>query len=67
MNIGFLHTSYMFQHETHILQNSNIKTEEVKPGALIHYLQKGLLYTEVEYHASEVNIKKIYIYIRRKK
>ncbi|KAL6623915.1 WD40 repeat-like protein [Neocallimastix californiae] len=50
---GFLHTSYMFQHETHILQNSNIKTEEVKPGALIHYLQKGLLYTEVEYHASE--------------
>lgn len=50
---GFAHTSYMFQHETHILQNSNIKTENVKPGALIHYLQKGLLYTEVEYHANE--------------
>jgi len=50
---GFAHTSYMFQHETHILQNNNIKTENVKPGALIHYLQKGLLYTEVEYHANE--------------
>jgi len=50
---GFSHTSYMFQHETHILQNSSIKTEDVKPGALIHYLQKGLLYTEVEYHANE--------------
>ncbi|ORX58485.1 WD40 repeat-like protein [Piromyces finnis] len=50
---GFKHTSFMFQHETHILQNSNIKTENVKPGALIHYLQKGLLYTEVEYHANE--------------
>jgi len=52
----------MFQHETHILQNSNIKTENVKPGALIHYLQKGLLYTEVEYHANEVNKEKTPIF-----
>ncbi|XP_017151665.1 F-box-like/WD repeat-containing protein ebi [Drosophila miranda] len=49
---GFLHSSYVFGIESHISQ-SNINGALVPPAALLTILQKGLLYTEVEWSVGE--------------
>lgn len=49
---GFLHSAYVFGIESHISQ-SNINGALVPPAALLTILQKGLLYTEVEWSVAE--------------
>ncbi|CAF4768651.1 unnamed protein product, partial [Rotaria socialis] len=46
-NIGFVHSSYLFGLESHIVQTS-INANIVPPGALLSLIQKGLYYTEAE-------------------
>ena len=46
---GFIHTSYTFSHE------SLIKSIDIAPGMLISLVQKGLQYTDIEYHINEEN------------
>ncbi|KAH8361023.1 hypothetical protein KR093_011763 [Drosophila rubida] len=49
---GFMHSAYVFGIESHISQ-SNINGALVPPAALLTVLQKGLLYTEVEWTLGE--------------
>ncbi|KAL7742358.1 hypothetical protein ACLKA6_018994 [Drosophila palustris] len=49
---GFLHSAYVFGIESHISQ-SNLNGALVPPAALLTILQKGLLYTEVEWSVGE--------------
>ncbi|XP_037709514.1 F-box-like/WD repeat-containing protein ebi [Drosophila subpulchrella] len=49
---GFLHSAYVFGIESHISQ-SNINGALVPAAALLTILQKGLLYTEVEWSVGE--------------
>ncbi|ALC38516.1 ebi [Drosophila busckii] len=49
---GFKHSAYVFGIESHISQ-SNINGALVPPAALLTILQKGLLYTEVEWSVTE--------------
>ncbi|CAF3088523.1 unnamed protein product [Rotaria socialis] len=44
---GFVHSSYLFGLESHIVQTS-INANIVPPGALLSLIQKGLYYTEAE-------------------
>eukprot|EP01097_Dermamoeba_algensis_P007853 TRINITY_DN5061_c0_g1_i1.p1 TRINITY_DN5061_c0_g1~~TRINITY_DN5061_c0_g1_i1.p1 ORF type:complete len:486 (-),score=50.70 TRINITY_DN5061_c0_g1_i1:255-1712(-) len=46
---GFQHSAFTFLNES-LVYKSNINSTEVPPGALISYLQKGLLYKEMETH-----------------
>lgn len=48
---GFEHSSFVFQMETSI-NHVDLKTQ-VEPGKLISILQKGLLYSQVEYHITK--------------
>jgi transducin (beta)-like 1 len=50
---GFTHSTFAFQYETAI-HRSELKVNNVRPGALISLLQKGLLYSEVETHLNTV-------------
>lgn len=50
--LGFLHSAYVFGIESHISQ-SNLNGALVPPAALLTILQKGLLYTEVEWSVGE--------------
>lgn len=49
---GFLHSAFVFGIESHISQ-SNINGALVPPAALLTILQKGLMYTEVEWSVGE--------------
>ncbi|SPP77855.1 F-box-like/WD repeat-containing protein TBL1XR1 [Drosophila guanche] len=49
---GFLHSAYVFGTESHI-SRSRIDGRLVPPAALITILQKGLLYTEVEWSVDD--------------
>lgn len=49
---GFIHSAFVFGIESHISQ-SNINGALVPPAALLTILQKGLLYTEVEWSVGE--------------
>ncbi|XP_061402822.1 F-box-like/WD repeat-containing protein ebi [Musca vetustissima] len=49
---GFSHSAFVFGIESHISQ-SNINGALVPPAALLTILQKGLLYTEVEWSVGE--------------
>ncbi|XP_013102393.1 F-box-like/WD repeat-containing protein ebi [Stomoxys calcitrans] len=49
---GFTHSAFVFGIESHISQ-SNINGALVPPAALLTILQKGLLYTEVEWSVGE--------------
>ena len=51
--IGFKHAAFTFGNES-LVANANFNSSDVPPGALISYLQKGLLYKEIETHLSEV-------------
>lgn len=50
--IGFTHSAFVFGIESHISQ-SNINGALVPPAALLTILQKGLLYTEVEWSVGD--------------
>lgn len=50
LEAGFTHSAYTFGHESFQNKNTNIDGRQVQPGALISYMQKGLLYTEAETH-----------------
>lgn len=50
--VGFSHSAFVFGIESHISQ-SNINGALVPPAALLTILQKGLLYTEVEWSVGE--------------
>ncbi len=50
---GFVHSAFSFFNESTI-PRSNINGANVPHGALINFLQKGLLYAEMEAHVSEV-------------
>ncbi|XP_028897868.1 F-box-like/WD repeat-containing protein ebi isoform X2 [Zeugodacus cucurbitae] len=49
---GFVHSAFVFGVESHISQ-SNINGALVPPAALLTILQKGLMYTEVEWSVGE--------------
>uniref|UniRef100_A0A1A9V0W9 WD repeat-containing protein 55 homolog n=1 Tax=Glossina austeni TaxID=7395 RepID=A0A1A9V0W9_GLOAU len=49
---GFIHSAFVFGIESHISQ-SNINGALVPPAALLTILQKGLMYTEVEWSVGE--------------
>ncbi|KAJ3352899.1 hypothetical protein HDU83_007556 [Entophlyctis luteolus] len=49
---GFAHAAFAFRGEARVGVRS-LKLPRVAPGALIAFLQKGLLYTEVEAHTLE--------------
>ncbi|KAJ3297569.1 hypothetical protein HK104_000367 [Borealophlyctis nickersoniae] len=49
---GFTHSSFAFQAESAI-HKTEIKGANVRPGAMISLLQKGLQYIEVETHTNE--------------
>lgn len=51
--VGFVHTGFAFQNETHI-HKSELKNANVQQGALVNILQKGLQYTDLELHVNEV-------------
>jgi transducin (beta)-like 1 len=51
--IGFVHSSYLFGLESHIVQTS-INANIVPPGALLSLIQKGLYYTEAELSIGDV-------------
>ncbi|KJE93500.1 Tbl1xr1 protein [Capsaspora owczarzaki ATCC 30864] len=51
---GFLHSAFTFGHESLITRSAaSSLSREVAPGALITFLQKGLLYVEAETHLQE--------------
>ncbi len=49
---GFSHSAFTFSSES-LLNKANLHTADVAPGALISFLQKGLLYLEVETHIED--------------
>ena len=50
---GFTHSAFTFSYESFI-HKSNINSNDVPPGALISFVQKGLQYLEMEANVSEV-------------
>ena len=52
---GFRHSAFTFANESQVVK-SNINGSAVPPGALISYLQKGLLYQQIETHVNDVRI-----------
>jgi hypothetical protein len=52
--LGFVHSSYLFGLESHIVQTS-INANIVPPGALLSLIQKGLYYTEAELSVGDVS------------
>lgn len=52
IGLGFIHSAFVFGIESHISQ-SNINGALVPPAALLTILQKGLMYTEVEWSVGE--------------
>lgn len=51
--IGFNHSAFIFSNES-LLSKSAVVNQEIAPGALISFLQKGLQYVEIETHIREV-------------
>jgi len=49
---GFSHSAFTFLSESNV-RNSNIADSDVPLGALVSYLQKGLLYSEMQEHIAE--------------
>jgi len=49
LDSGFQHTAFTFEKEAN-LQRSSYHKAELAPGALVTYLQKGLLYLYIETH-----------------
>eukprot|EP00792_Barthelona_sp_PAP020_P008038 TRINITY_DN3191_c4_g8_i1.p1 TRINITY_DN3191_c4_g8~~TRINITY_DN3191_c4_g8_i1.p1 ORF type:complete len:498 (+),score=112.58 TRINITY_DN3191_c4_g8_i1:44-1495(+) len=49
---GMEHTAFTFFHES-LLKESDLMDSSVMPGQLITYLQKGLLYSDLEEHLQE--------------
>ncbi|RHZ02087.1 hypothetical protein DYB35_013007, partial [Aphanomyces astaci] len=52
-HVGFSHAAFTFAYESQLAKSSVISTE-VPPGALISFIQKGLLYVGIEAHVNEV-------------
>lgn len=52
--LGFIHSSYLFGLESHVVQTS-INGNSVPPGALLSLIQKGLYYTEAELSIGDVS------------
>ena len=53
--IGFVHSAFTFAYESQLARSGVVSTE-VPPGALISFIQKGLLYVGIEAHINEVCI-----------
>jgi len=51
---GFQHSAFTFSSES-MIAKSSINGENVPPGALITFIQKGLQYIEVESHLNDVS------------
>ncbi|OQS01486.1 WD domain-containing protein [Achlya hypogyna] len=49
---GFVHAAFTFAYESQLARSSVVSTE-IPPGALISFLQKGLLYVGIEAHVNE--------------
>jgi len=47
-----VHSSFVFAYES-LIGRSNIATADIPPGTLIHFLQKGLQYVEIEKQIEE--------------
>lgn len=52
---GFAHASFSLRHEARLDEAPHANEAVVAPGALVRFLQKGLLYCAVEAHVSEVS------------
>ncbi len=50
---GFSHSAFVFGYESFV-HKSNISGNDVPPGAMISFLQKGLQYMELEANLNEV-------------
>ena len=50
---GFLHSAFTFAHECNLGRDA-FEPGEVPPGALIHIIQKGLQFIEMEANVSKV-------------
>jgi transducin (beta)-like 1 len=50
---GFVHAAFTFAYESQLARSSVVSTE-VPPGALISFIQKGLLYVGIEAHVNDV-------------
>lgn len=55
MDVGFTHAAFTFYSES-MLDKSNLGQVDTPSGQLISYLQKGLLYREMEQHLNEVSL-----------
>ena len=51
---GFEHAAFTFAYESNVVKY-DISANDVPPGALVYYLQKGLQFVEVETHVREVS------------
>ena len=50
---GFQHTAFSFGYESAV-HKASINAQEVPPGALVSFIQKGLQYLELEANLTEV-------------
>ena len=50
---GFQHTAFSFGYESAV-HKASINAQEVPPGALVSFVQKGLQYLELEANLTEV-------------
>ena len=49
---GYTHTAFSFAHES-LVTKANINGADVPPGSLISFVQKGMLYVEIEQHIND--------------
>ncbi len=49
---GFNHTAFCFGHESNVAKSPNIDPNNVPPGSLITFIQKGMQYLEMEANLS---------------
>jgi transducin (beta)-like 1 len=52
---GFVHTAFAFSSEAHMNKVLNsVQAQDVTPGSLVAFVQKGLQFDEIEAHVNEV-------------
>jgi len=49
---GYTHTAFTFANES-LVKQSGINGADVPPGALISFVQKGMLYSNIEQHVND--------------
>lgn len=53
---GFSHSAFSFAHEAHLAKAPMaLSMDQIAPGMLVAYIQKGLQFDEIEAHVNEVS------------